>query len=160
MAIAALLFAAAFSARAFADETKEVHGSGDAYAASGVAMAWAILRGADEASTQVVLRIVADPATYASMTAVGKNPFNGEERTLQAPTSLKAAIDIRVARAQFAEFPRTELRFFAASATPALVVYYLGVPDTTPEFADRTKLEAYLEDRIARARAAAGGKAP
>jgi hypothetical protein len=34
---------------------------------------------------------------------------------------------------------------------PKLIVFYAGVPDTTPEFADRRKLDTYLDERIARA---------
>jgi hypothetical protein len=36
-------------------------------------------------------------------------------------------------------------------------VFYLGVPDTTPEFADAAKLDAYLRERIAQVR---GSKLP
>ena len=72
--------------------------------------------------------------------------------------------ELRAARAQFADLPRTELRFYATAAaaqadTPRLVVYFLGVPDTTPEFATEANLSAYLADRIARIRAP-GAKAP
>jgi hypothetical protein len=45
----------------------------------------------------------------------------------------------------------------AQANAPQLVVYYLGVPDTTPEFADAAKLDASLSERIARARAPGGG---
>jgi len=55
--------------------------------------------------------------------------------------------------------PRTEWRFYSANATavkasdvPALLVYYQGVPDTTPEFKDEAALAASLDQRIARAR--------
>jgi hypothetical protein len=161
-AFAALICMLVFCAPTFAEDTKEVHGSGDAYAAPGVTLAWGILHGADEASTQVVLRVIADPQVYATVAAIGKNPFSGQERVLQPPTAPRGSIDVRVPRAQYAEFPRTELRFYAAGSavTPALVVYYLGVPDTTPEFPDMSKLDAYLTDRSVRARGAAGGKAP
>ena len=47
----------------------------------------------------------------------------------------------------------------AQADTPRLVVYFLGVPDTTPEFATEANLSAYLADRIARIRAP-GAKAP
>ena len=33
---------------------------------------------------------------------------------------------------------------------PALVVYYHGVPDTAPEFADAGSLSQYLADRLAK----------
>lgn len=159
---ATLLCTLVLCSPAFADEPREVHGSGDAYAAPGVTLVWGILRGRDETSTQVVLRVVADPEVYASVAAAGKNPFSGQERVLQPSTPTKGGIDVRVPRAQYAEFPRTELRFYtrASPTAPALVVYYLGVPDTTPEFADASKLDEYLADRIARARTAAGAKAP
>jgi hypothetical protein len=57
------------------------------------------------------------------------------------------------------------LRFQAAmsaapSDTPGVVVYFLGVPDTTPEFASQPALDASLTDRIARARSAPPAKAP
>ena len=56
---------------------------------------------------------------------------------------------MRVPRAHFADFPRTEVRLFGAAGAgatgaPKLVVFYLGVPDTTPEFASAAALESYL----------------
>ena len=160
--IAALLCAVALCAPAFADAPTEVHGVGDAYAAPGVALAWGIVRGADEVSTQVVVRVIADPQIYATVAAIGRNPFSDAQRSLLTATPTTGAVDMRVPRAQYADFPRTELRFYRAGAAPkadapALIVFYLGVPDTTPEFATEANLNAYLADRIARARAAAGG---
>jgi hypothetical protein len=143
---------------AMADAPREVHGVADAYAAPGVALAWAVLRGADEATTKVVLRIVADPKVYPIVAAVARNPFSEEERALLPATSTAGAVELRIARPWYADFPRTELRFYAPAAAlaanaPALTVFYLGVPDTTPEFAAEAALQAYLMDRIARARA-------
>ena len=34
---------------------------------------------------------------------------------------------------------------------PALTIYYLGVPDTTPEFVSEPDLATYLADAVARA---------
>ena len=48
----------------------------------------------------------------------------------------------------------------AGAMVPIMVVFYLGVPDTTPEFADAAKLDAYLADRIGRVRERMGSKAP
>jgi hypothetical protein len=150
------LACAVVSSSSIADTPREVHGIADAYAGPGMALAWGILRGADEASTQVVVRIITDPKVYPAVAAVGKNPFSGEQRALLPSTPTAGAVDVRVPRAQYADFPRTELRFYGSSATgdPTLVVFYLGVPDTTPEFATEANLNAYLADRIARARAA------
>ena len=47
----------------------------------------------------------------------------------------------------------------AQSGSPALVIFYHGVPDTTPEFTDASGLDAHLAARIGQVRAT-GGKAP
>ena len=127
----------------------EVHGKTYAFSAPGIALAWAVERGRDEASTFVVIRVAADPSKYHAISVVGRDPFTQAERTWMGATALSGRIDVRLARPGFGDFPRTHLRFFdSASAKPALEVYYLGVPDTTPEFDDRAKLDAYLDGRI------------
>ena len=57
--------------------------------------------------------------------------------------------DIRVQRSRFADAPRSEMKFFSPEAGDArVVVFYDGVPDTTPEFVDPAKLDAFLTERI------------
>ena len=121
-----------------------------------------MLRGADEATTAIVIRIVVDPIAYPWLAVVAIDPFSKQEQAMQRPVQAAGPFDLRIPRAQFADYPRTELRLFdsavhAQANAPQLVVYYLGVPDTTPEFADAAKLDASLSERIARARTAAGG---
>ena len=147
---------AAFSA----EPTREVHGAGDAYAAPSVALVWGVVRGATEASTTVVVRIVADPAVYAAIAVTASNPFSQKSSEILRRGPLSARTDVRVPRSQFADTPRTEWAFYPAGApeAPALVVFYLGVPDSTPEFASDAALDAYFGDRFARMRAAPGGK--
>lgn len=134
----------------------EAHGALDAFAGDGVAMAWAVRRGKDDASTFVVVRVDADPARYRSMAAAGIDPFTRTAQPLVPPAALAGSRTVRVPRARFADLPRTEWRFFAsanpaAAEAPVLVVEYHGVPDTTPEFDDDAKLAASLAERIARA---------
>jgi len=155
-ACAAALAAATAGAR-------DVHGVADAIALPGVALAWAVARGAGDAS--VVIRIAVDDgaATYAD--AAGIDPFTRDRKVVLAATRIDRSLDLRVPRAHFADFPRTELRFFDSEAAmrsnmPNLVVFYLGVPDTTPEFAGAAALDAYLADRIARLRRDAGSATP
>lgn len=148
-----------------AEPARELHGMADAFAAPGVTLAWGVLRGASEATTVVVVRIVADPVEFAAVAASGTDPFTQRTIPLLAATRTAGRIDLRVPRAHFAEYPRTDVRFYASvpaapSDVPKVVVYYLGVPDTTPEFASEPALDAYLTDRLARARASRGSKAP
>ena len=141
-----------------AEPAREVHGAADAYAEGGIALAWGVLRGADEATTRVTLRIVADPARFPRVAVVGRDPFTQAERIVLAPAPAAGLPDLAIARAHFADFPRTEVRLIGpgASDAPAVVVYYLGVPDTTPEFSSAAALERDLDARIARARSTAG----
>jgi hypothetical protein len=158
---AMLLTGAVAYGRAFAaDPANAVHGSADLYAAPGVTLAWGILRGATETSTLVAVRIVVAPDTFAAVSIVGIDPFTQREQVLLPPSSTRARIDARIPRAQFADFPRTEFRLFASvpkarADAPKLLVYYLGIPDTTPEFASEAALENYLTSRIGD-----GGKKP
>ena len=103
--------------------------------------------------------------TYRSIAATGSDPFTQRTKVLLSATPVAGTLDVRVPRAHFAEFPRTDVRFYtsppaAPSELPKLVVYYLGVPDTTPEFASEAALDAYLADRLARARNNPGNKPP
>src|SRR5438552_4331016 len=150
------VFAAADIVRA-GDSPRVVHGSSDMYSASGIALAWGILRGADEAKTIVVVRIVVDSNNYPLAAVTGIDPFTERKKTQLSATPVGSGLDVRLPRPSFGDLPRTEFRFFRSPAdaetnAPQLVVYFLGVPDTTPEFADQVALDAYLAGRIERAR--------
>ena len=148
-----------------AEPLREVHGMSDAFAAPGVSMAWGVLRGASETATVVVVRIVTHPASYPWLAVAGGDPFTQRTQPLLAATSSAGVTDVRSPRSHFADFPRTELRLYESAAAaqkdaPALVVFFLGVPDTTPEFATEEALQAYLGDRVARLGSGVGSKTP
>ncbi len=147
-------------------QSPEIHGENSVFAAPGVAVAWGVLRGPSEDATQVVLRLVATgPPAYPYVGVDAVDPFTGTRRPVLAPRPLGEALDVRSPRATFADFPRREIRLFrtaddARAGAPGLTVYYLGVPDTTPEFTSEPPLLAYLADAVAKVRAASGGRAP
>jgi hypothetical protein len=148
-----------------AEAPREVHGMADAFATPGVVLAWGVLRGASETATVVVVRIVTDPASYPWLAVAGGDPFTQRKQPLLPAIRSAGVTDVRLPRAHFADFPRTELRFYESAAAaqqdgPALVVFFLGVPDTTPEFATEDKLQSYLSDRVARLPDGTGSKAP
>ena len=148
--IAALALVAQASAAPLA-----VHGSGDGFATPGAALAWAIARGASEASTFVVVRVAVDRSRFPWLSVVGVDPFTKAELVRVPPTAVDATYDVRMARSTIADHPNTEFRFYASegdarAGAAALVVYYHGVPDTAPEFADAAKLSQYLADRLAK----------
>ena len=72
-----------------------------------------------------------------------------------AARPLERETDLSDSRAAFSDHPSTEFHFFAsaedaAANKPKLTVFYLGVPDTTPEFAGQRDAEAYLERMLRR----------
>jgi len=133
---------------------QEAHGVADAFARPGVALAWGVLRGRRDEDAVVIVRIETAAPEYAFVSAAAVDPFSNAHKAVQAPTRAQGGVELRMPRAQFADFPRTEFAFApdAGTTRPALTVYYLGVPDTTPEFATQDALAAYLADRIVRER--------
>lgn len=143
---------------------REVHGALDVYAGEGIALAWAILRGRDEKTTTVTVRVEADATRYGALSVTGVDPFTQDAVALAPLAPIPGSLQVRAARVRFADHPRTEWRFYresapARDAAPALLVYYQGIPDTAPEFDDAAKLDAYLAERLQRARSGAKGAA-
>ena len=93
-----------------------VHGSHDVFRAPGIALAWAVQRGADEATTMVVVRLAADPARYAWVAVRGIDPFTKAEQVVAPPRPIGGTGDVRIPRAQFADTPRTEWQLYASEA--------------------------------------------
>ena len=140
---------AAVGLLAFPAAAKEVHGQTDIFRAPGVSMAWAVLRGPDEARTFIVVRVRVG-AGIDNVIVTGRDPFTKAEKVLQRVALPKGSADVRIPRASFADHPSTEWQFQGSARELPLTVFYLGVPDTTPEFADEARLDAYLEARLAR----------
>ena len=152
--LAGALLCAAALARA---EPVELHGASDAFAAPGVTIAWGILRGATEEATLVVVRIAVDATAFTHVAVDGVDPFSRERQPLLAGRPVADGIELRTPRPRYAELPRSEVRLYRSagalrSGAPALVVYFLSIPDTTPEFASAQALGAYLDGRISKAR--------
>lgn len=138
---------------AHAQTAKEIHGSGDLFAAPGVTIAWGIERGSSAEAAEVVVRVAVDTKIYPWLAAVGVDPFTKEEKVRQPATMVPNMLDVRIPRAQIGDHPHTLFRLYASEAaaragTPALVVFYHGVPDTTPEFTNAAALDAHLHKRI------------
>ncbi len=141
---------------------REVHGALDVYAGEGIVLAWAILRGKDEKTTTVIVRGNAEANRYGALSVTGVDPFTKDALPLAPLAPIPGSFEVRAARERFADHPRTEWRFYRESApvrdaVPALLVYYQGIPDTSPEFDDAGKLDAYLAGRLQRARSGAKG---
>jgi hypothetical protein len=126
-----------------------VHGENSIFSTAGVRLAWAVKRGPSEAETLVIVRVIAD-ADIRAVRVDGVDPFTKDRIVFVAARPLERAADLSIPRAQFADHPSTEFHVFAsmedaAADKPKLTVFYLGVPDTTPEFATQAAAQAYLD---------------
>lgn len=144
---------------AFGQE-RQVHGENSSFVGEGVAMVWGVLRGANEESTHVILRIAPASGGYAAVSLDGVDPFTQRRHELVAMQPLGNRVDVRTPRATFADLPRREIHFFTANdqhaQRPSLTVYFLGLPDTTPEFPSEAALGRYLDDTLVKLLAGKG----
>src|SRR4051812_29186219 len=137
----------------FAQQAAVVHGADSIFSGSGVALAWAVRRGTSEAETSVVIRAISADVSYRFIRVDGVDPFTQDRKVFVATRQLDQQLDLIVPRAAFADHPSTEFRFFANAGDaeadrPKLTVFYLGVPDTTPEFVGASEADGYLEQML------------
>ena len=145
IAVLALVSAPPHAARA--QET--VHGADSLFVAPTVKIAWAVQKAASEDATTVVIRVVNSAGSYRTVRLDGVDPFSKSRKVLIPVRSIAEYADLTVPRTGFAEHPRCEIHLYrsepaSADQTASLTVYYLGVPDTTPEFRTKEAMDAYL----------------
>ncbi|MGQ0674573.1 MAG: hypothetical protein ACT4N4_00540 [Rhodospirillales bacterium] len=146
--IAAYLVVAAMWASAATAQTR-VHGADSLFISPTIKLAWAVLKGRSESETRVVIRVANVAGEYRFIRVDGIDPFTKAHAVFMEPAALEKTADVSIARAKFADHPSTELRLFRDAAAmrgqnAALVIYYLGVTDTTPEFTTADAMSAYL----------------
>jgi hypothetical protein len=134
-----------------------VHGANSLFVAPSVKLAWAMQRGATEEQTRVVVRVVNTASAYKSIEMVGVHPFSKSQKVMIPRQAFGGEVDLSVPRSGFAEYPSSEIHLFkadaaAAAGEPDLVVYYLGVPDTAPEFVTPQQVGDYLAKMLASAK--------
>jgi hypothetical protein len=144
-----LSFSLAMLAGKFVNAQEKVHGANSLFVAPTVKVGWVIQKAASEESTLVVMRVVNRLGRYRQVRLDGVDPFTNTRKALISPQVLAESIDLSVPRSGFAELPSCEIHLYRSEAAsgdeqPSLTIYYLGVPDTTPEFASAREARAYL----------------
>ena len=141
------LLAIAGSSGASAEEI--MHGANSLFVSPTVKIAWAVQKGASENATTVVIRLVNAVGAYRQIRLDGVDPFTKQRTVLAAIQAFRGQIDLSVLRVRFGEFPSCEIHLYQDDTPRAdqpanLTVYYLGVPDTTPEFSTPQAMDAYF----------------
>lgn len=145
--LALWLLAIAVNGSAWAQDT--VHGADSLFVSPTVKIAWAVQKGTSEEATTVVIRVLNLAGAYRHVRLDGVDPFTKRRTSLAAVQPFGGQIDLSVPRARFAEYPSCEIQLYRSEALPTdqrpnLTVFYLGVPDTTPEFPTAQAVDTYL----------------
>ena len=142
---------------------QEIHGENSVFLGQGVAIVWGVLKGATEEQTQVILRIVSTDTSFADVRIEAVDPFTQNRQMIIDGQPLHDHLDVRTPRGTFADFPRREIRLYRTDADwqadkPSVTIFYLGLPDTTPEFSSEAALFSYLDGALTKVRGAGRGQ--
>lgn len=129
-----------FSVSSLYSQEIEYHGADSVFEAEGLAVFWAILKGTDINSSKVYIDIVPLDSmknAYTSYRVVAANVFTGDEESVVELESLKQENLIIQEYGSFSKLAKRRLLFYRSEDTkdaPFMEIYYIGVPDTSPEF--------------------------
>lgn len=146
------------AAAALQEKTVSFHGADSVFRKEGITVIWALLKGDDLSDSTVYLKLIAteevrDDLKYYSVRA--SDPFSDREEWLIVGEELKEINILKLGRELFEDLTAREILFYQDSARDkdsfqgeeeSLSIYYLSLPDTTPEFTSIDQLEKYFDD--------------
>ena len=143
-----LLFALG-TAHAQAKE-EALHGADGIFVSPDAAIVWAVLKQPTGDKATVWLRVVNSTRKFTHVSIDGVDPFTKKHERVYAGGKLDSEVRIASERDTFSDLPSREVHFYKSDVDwradkRALTVYYLGVPDTTPEFTVRAALDQYFD---------------
>jgi hypothetical protein len=136
--------------------TAEYHGADSVFKSKDVAVLWAILKGSDDAHSTVVIRIEslsAGKPVYQTFSVSAVHPFSSIEKWLIRNETFGEKNLVRSSRASFRDMPGRRILLFKTAEKnqkPDMVIYYMSIPDTAPEFLDSEQLNNYLDGTVER----------
>ncbi len=142
----------------FAFGQKEYHGADSVFRMEGITILWAILKGPDEDHSWVYLKIIY-PETgdhrYRLFSVEAVDPFTGKKEWVVKGEKLKKENVVRSVRASFREMTGRKILFYRDAKEvqedrPEMTVFYMGVPDTSPELLNEKQIEDYFSKALER----------
>jgi len=137
---------------------REYHGADSIFEKEGMIMLWAILKGSTEESSWVYIKIIqtgGGPASFQLFGVEAEDPFSNQKEWVVKAEAFKKENMVKSIRASFREKTARRVLFYEKAEdllkeNPAMIVYYLGVPDTSPEFMTEREIENYFEKAFSR----------
>ena len=134
----------------------EYHGADSVFEKEGVVILWAILKGQDEASSWVSIKIInsgGTPFQFYSVEAI--DPFSKEKEWVVKGKKLEKENMIKSIRTSFRDKTSRRILFYRnmealEKEVPEMAVFYMGVPDTAPEVLSEKEMENYFEKALER----------
>ena len=135
---------------------KEFHGADSVFEREGITILWAILKGPTEESSWVYIKIInSGKSSFQIFSVEAVDPFSKEKEWVVKGKKLKKENLIRSNRTSFRDKTARRILFYQSmeaceKENPDMTVYYLGVPDTSPEVLSEKEMENYFEKAIER----------
>ena len=134
----------------------EFHGADSVFEREGITILWAILKGPTEESSWVYIKIVnsgKSPFQIFSVEAV--DPFTKEKEWVVKGKKFEKENLVRSDRTSFRDKTARKILFYRSTEafekeTPDMAVYYLGIPDTSPEVLSEKEMEDYFVKALER----------
>lgn len=129
---------------------ESLHGADGLFVVPDAAIVWAVLKDASGDKATVWLRVVNRTRKFSYVAIDGVDPFSKKRERVEAGVKIGDEVRLSSDRDTFSDLPSREVHLYRTEADlhgnkPALTVYYLGVPDTTPEFSTRAAMDEYLK---------------
>ena len=134
----------------------EYHGADSVFEKDGIVILWAILKGQDEASSWVYIKIVnsgGNPFQIYSVEAI--DPFSKEKEWVAKGMKLEKENVVKSIRTSFRDKTSRRILFYRnietlEKETPDMAVFYMGVPDTAPEVLSEKEMDNYFQKALER----------
>ena len=139
-------------------EEHEYRGADSVFQAGGIAIFWAILKGSDDESSLVYIKIIViddDVDSFAKFSVLAVDPFSKDEKWVVDGKEFHKESVLTFNRASFRDMMERRFFFYTTDENyqdtkPDMLVYYLSIPDTAPEFLEESELENYFKDAVIR----------
>jgi len=134
----------------------EYHGADSVFEKEGIVILWAILKGQDEASSWVYIKIVnSGGSPYQIFSVEAIDPFSKEKEWVVKGIKLEKENVVKSIRTSFRDKTSRRVLFFRnmdalKKETPDMAVFYMGVPDTSPEVLSEKEMQGYFEKALER----------
>jgi hypothetical protein len=137
---------------------REYHGADSIFEKEGIIILWGILKGSTEETSWVYIKIIhkeGDSGSFQIFSVEAVDPFSNQKEWVVKGEAFKKENMVKSIRASFREKTARRVLFYEKAEdllkeNPAMIVYYLGVPDTSPEFMTEREIENYFEKAFSR----------